>query len=255
MGILKLRNCTKFQLKYWRVIAFHRTNYVAAGQEGHYKWGATYTLKVQTGDGKGTNSRAAVNQNGTYYAYYRNGKVDILDKHQITGVTRNDNNPYLEKWVHPPTKTAEFDVVWTLKKSYANNTNVTQSFKFTEKWGFKDTTSQTNRLTVTESSVTGVSVNSSFEVKGLSVGAEIRNESTHTTERVTETMTETEVYGEETQELTYTLEPGDSIQVWQPVVNIFGHEMDLDHISTNKVGDGKPEWPKFDKLSLDFYNW
>ncbi|CAN0059098.1 unnamed protein product, partial [Choristocarpus tenellus] len=47
MGTLKLRNCTKWRLKYWRVVEFARANYVAPGQEGIYNWGATYTLKVE----------------------------------------------------------------------------------------------------------------------------------------------------------------------------------------------------------------
>ena len=101
MGTLRLRNCTKHVVEYWRVIAFARKNYVEAGNEGTYYWGATFTLKARLAhvNPNGENSRAGVNPNGIYYAYWANGTLHIYDENQIKAFSSNEDNPHLKKWL------------------------------------------------------------------------------------------------------------------------------------------------------------
>jgi len=244
-------------MNYWRVILWHNTNYVAPGDEGEYDWGATYTLKIRRSDNDQVgDSRAAVNPSGIYYIYAHSETVfKIMGEGGIKSVVQNELNPYVEKWVHPKVKTVDFDVTWKVFLSKSNDGDNPLTFKYTKIKGFREKTTVGSRLTVTESTTTGVSVNSSFEAKGISGGFELKNEKTNTVEKQTVNMSEVEVYEETKEELSYTLEANTSIQLWQPIISLFGNELVLDFTVYTNVGDEAPVNPKFDKYTLSFYNW
>lgn len=173
MGVLKLHNCTRFQLQYWRSIIGHRTNWVAPGHVGEHKFGAIFTLKVETESDGGTKmkgSRAAVNPNGDYYAYYANSKINIFDKKQFAAAVLNDNNPYVN--LCPPhnskgdDKTSDLhgDVKaeWRQILSYYNRSSATVKVVWKEVVGFEEFV--TSHTKVLKSSTTGVDVGMSFMV-------------------------------------------------------------------------------------------
>lgn len=128
MAILKIRNCTKWILDYRRVILGGRQNLVGPGKEGEYKWGATYTLRVQRHDASpsGRDNRAAVNQGGTYYAVWNSAqqKINILDETKIRSILPSDDNPFAGSWL--PTSQVTFPVTWEIISSESNSSNVSR---------------------------------------------------------------------------------------------------------------------------------
>lgn len=250
MGRLKLRNCTKFDLRYWRALG--KKHFVRPGTEAYYDWGATYTLDVSKANGHGHNKRDAVNRSGTYYAYWTDGKVDILSEDQARGRSYNEDNPFITTWFkREPKELGPFPVTWTMTKSRDNTNGVSDiDYEVTEEKGFKMTTSQTHTLKVTDSTGTKLEVGTEFEVKGVKVAAKVENESTHEVEEVTETMTETEVYTTTTEKISYTITKGDSLAIWQPVANVLGHKLFLNSISCEKIGDPAPTLPAFGDIHV-----
>jgi 1-phosphatidylinositol phosphodiesterase len=101
MGTLKLRNCTIWDVHYWRKGGNSKA-VVKPGQEGTYDWGATYTLGVKrenvTPDG--LHRRSAVNQNGIYYVVWRNSnqELDILTEAEASVYPISPDNKYLSNW-------------------------------------------------------------------------------------------------------------------------------------------------------------
>jgi 1-phosphatidylinositol phosphodiesterase len=102
MGTLRLRNCTVWDVHYWRK-GGNSEAIAGPGQEGTYDWGATYTLGVKrmyvSPDGK--NYRQAVNQNGIYYAVWNAGKqeLEILSEHEANLYPWSEDNAFLTKWI------------------------------------------------------------------------------------------------------------------------------------------------------------
>jgi len=100
MGVLKLHNCTRWRLRYWRSAMDQRTYFVEPGDVGEYTWGATYILNAERED-SGTmcqGSRKLVDRSGEYYAYYTGGKIEIYDQQQFQSCMPNDDNPYVSIW-------------------------------------------------------------------------------------------------------------------------------------------------------------
>ena len=100
MGVMKLHNCTRWRLRYWRSVVDDRTYFVEPGDVGEYTWGTTYTLNAEVADdgSMSQGSRNAVNKSGDYYAYYTNGKITIYDYEQFQSCMPNDDNPYVSIW-------------------------------------------------------------------------------------------------------------------------------------------------------------
>ena len=100
MGVMKLHNCTRWRLRYWRSTVDDRTYFVEPGDVGEYTWGTTYTLNAEVADdgSMSQGSREAVNQSGDYYAYCTNGKITIYDYEQFQSCMPNDDNPYVNIW-------------------------------------------------------------------------------------------------------------------------------------------------------------
>lgn len=105
MGTLRLRNCTIWDVHYWRQGGNSKA-IAKPGEEGTYDWGATYTLGVKRvnipsslTDGK--NYRSAVNQNGIYYAVWdeKKQKLEILSEKEANNYPSSDDNEYLSKWI------------------------------------------------------------------------------------------------------------------------------------------------------------
>jgi 1-phosphatidylinositol phosphodiesterase len=102
MGTLKLRNCTIWDVHYWRQTKGGDA-IAKPGEEGTIDFGATYTLGVKrvnvSPDGK--NYRSAVNQNGIYYAVWNAGKqeLEILSEHEANLYPWSSDNAYLTKWI------------------------------------------------------------------------------------------------------------------------------------------------------------
>lgn len=102
MGTLRLRNCTVWDVHYWRK-GGNSDAIAGPGEEGTYDWGATYTLGVKrmyvSPDGK--NYRQAVNQNGIYYAVWNAEKqeLEILSEHEANLYPWSEDNAYLTKWI------------------------------------------------------------------------------------------------------------------------------------------------------------
>lgn len=162
MGILKLHNCTAYRLKYWRVIAFARHNYVLPGQVGEYKWGATYTLKAEAeGKGGSQGSRAAVNPNGNYYAYFVDGKIHIYSEEQFKSCSHNADNPNVSVWRPSDKRTDEFKVEWRQMLSRHNTSDIDIDVEWKEGVGFKKAESEST--TVRTSNTTSVNVGAKFE--------------------------------------------------------------------------------------------
>ncbi|CAN0507809.1 unnamed protein product, partial [Ectocarpus sp. 12 AP-2014] len=157
MGVLKLHNCTGYKLKYWRSVAFARTNYVLPGKVGTYKWGATYTLKAERDDKNGTEgSRKAVNQNGSYYAYYSNGKIHIYSEKQFESCVRNADNPNVSVW-RPADHTDTFEAEWRVVKDFDNTSKSTDvNLVWKEVVGFQESTSTSTKVITSNKTSVGV---------------------------------------------------------------------------------------------------
>lgn len=100
MGVLKLHNCTRWRLRYWRSAMDRMAYFVEAGDVGEYTWGTTYILNAERDDG-GTicqGSRKVENRSGEFYAYYMDGKIEIYDNLQFRSCMPNDDNPYVSIW-------------------------------------------------------------------------------------------------------------------------------------------------------------
>lgn len=102
MGTLKIRNCTIWDIHYWRQT--DGGDAVAQpGEEGTITFGATYTLGVKRihvePDGK--QYRAAVNQNGIYYAVWDDSKqeLEILTEEEASNYPVTYDNQYITNWI------------------------------------------------------------------------------------------------------------------------------------------------------------
>jgi 1-phosphatidylinositol phosphodiesterase len=106
MGTLRVRNCTIWDVHYWRKLGPSKA-VVKPGGEGTYDWNATYTLGVKrenvTPDGKAY--RDAVNQNGIYYIVWDSddSKLKIITEAEASVYPRSPDNKYLSNWLrnHP----------------------------------------------------------------------------------------------------------------------------------------------------------
>ena len=102
MGTLRLRNCTVWDVHYWRQTKGGDA-IAKPGEEGTIEFGATYTLGVKrvnvSPDGK--NYRSAVNQNGIYYAVWDAGKqeLQILSESEALVYPWSADNAYITKWI------------------------------------------------------------------------------------------------------------------------------------------------------------
>lgn len=102
MGTLRLRNCTIWDVHYWRQGGNSKA-VAKPGEEGTYDWGATYTLGVKREnvlpDGK--TYRSSVNQNGIYYVVWNafKQKLDILSEYDANLYPWSNDNAFLTKWI------------------------------------------------------------------------------------------------------------------------------------------------------------
>lgn len=103
MGTLRIRNCTIWDVHYWRQTAGNDKDIAKPGEEGTLSFGATYTLGVKrinvSPDGK--DYRSAVNQNGIYYAVWdaSKKKLQILSEHEANLYPWSSDNAFLTKWI------------------------------------------------------------------------------------------------------------------------------------------------------------
>ena len=98
---LRLRNCTRFELKFWRKSSRER-DFLAPGKEGVCTWSGTYSLCAECSENPRTtkNTRHGVNgYQGIYYAVYSGGKIQIVSERQILAKTCNEDNPYIGNWL------------------------------------------------------------------------------------------------------------------------------------------------------------
>lgn len=102
MGTLRIRNCTIWDVHYWRQTAGGDA-VAGPGEEGTINFGVTYTLGVKrinvSPDGK--DYRSAVNPNGIYYAVWdaSQEKMQILSEDQANKYPFTNDNKYLAKWI------------------------------------------------------------------------------------------------------------------------------------------------------------
>ncbi|HLP54433.1 MAG TPA: phosphatidylinositol-specific phospholipase C domain-containing protein [Fluviicola sp.] len=103
MGTLRIRNCTIWDVHYWRQTAGNDKDIAKPGTEGTLSFGVTYTLGVKrlhvSPDGK--DYRSAVNPNGIYYAVWDNvsQKLQILTEEQANNYPITSDNKYLTNWI------------------------------------------------------------------------------------------------------------------------------------------------------------
>lgn len=256
MGTLKLRNCTRFDLSYHKILAFSKDHGVKPGEESsEIRWGGTYTLRVERTkeNPNGSNVRTAINPDGTYYAVWKPDKILILDERQIHGISEDENNPYVAKWIGQPAQVG-FSVEWHQIASRQSSTSP-QSFTIEEIIGFSRSLSQTSSLTVESSNTTGFEVGTQFSVKKADISGNFSHESSETETSFHETMTHEEIYRSTRETRTFQLAAGESIAVWQPVVDVFGRMIYLNHLAYTKVDSGPPENPKFDQVQIHLMKW
>jgi len=245
MGTLKLRNCSRFQLTYWREVLGARKNYVGAGSEGTYDWKATYTLKVKrtseqpSGEGK----RMAVNQNGTYYAVWTGSRVEILDEAQILGYGVNGDNPHIGTWL-AVTTTERLPVKWKLLNSMQNPTASDVKINITSEQGFSSTVSSSSTLRASATLEATVKVGAIFRVKSVTVKGSATVETVHIT------MNEDTIYATVRHQQDYTVPAGKSLYVWQAYVDVLGHELLLDHV-VHSESPAEPTQPIFEAAAAD----
>lgn len=120
MGTLTVRNCTVWDVHYWRQGGNSKA-VVSPGEEGTYDWGTTYTLGVKRENvsPEGKHYRHGVNQSGTYYIVWNSAKeeLDTLSETDASVYPRSPNNKYLAKWFVDHSKwMADLDASLTLDK-------------------------------------------------------------------------------------------------------------------------------------------
>lgn len=71
-------------------------------------------------------------------------------------------------------------------------------------------------------------------------------------EETTETFSEQKMYGETTTTESYVLGAGDSVAVWQAVVNVFGHRLGLPHVAYQTVGESAPTEPQLNSMEFSY---
>lgn len=103
MALLRIRNCTIWDVHYWRELhGGDDSIYAAPGQERTLTYDLTYTLGVKRLHIKpeGIHRRKAVNQNGIYYAVWNaaENEMDILSEEVAIAYPISPDNPYLAKW-------------------------------------------------------------------------------------------------------------------------------------------------------------
>lgn len=102
MGTLRIRNCTIWDVHYWRQTAGGDA-VAGPGKEGTIKFGATYTLGVKriNVEPEGKVYRSAVNQNGIYYAVWDSSKqkLRILTEDEASKFPVTSDNRYLTNWI------------------------------------------------------------------------------------------------------------------------------------------------------------
>lgn len=260
MANLRLRNCTKFQLKYKIIILGATWHLVKPGEEGaDLRHSGTYTLRVERADDPSSSStRAAVNDNGIYYAVYVGGKINILTESQAKNFGRDDNNPHITIWFPVPKITKNLDdgkIEWEIIFSRSNTSDQTLHFEFEQTVGFSEKVSDTHQLTIEKSQNTEFSIGATFTVNEVEVSGSSTISGSSTQTSFQEKLTESELYGSKTHKLSFSLDKGQSLAVWQPYIDVLGHKIWLDHIEYRGVGTGQPDDIKFDpaKLSLTYF--
>lgn len=263
MATLKLRNCTKFQLRYKIIILGASWHYVKPGEEGTDLHKPTiYTLRVEVTDEPGSSSiRAAAHPNGIYYAVYEGvhggGKINILEESQAKNYSKDDNNPNITVWFPEPKiqKNIDGHIEWEVISSRTNLTDKTLHFEFEETLGFSEKVSDTHRLTIEKSQSAEFSIGASFKVDEVDISGSSTISGSTTKESIKEKLTENEIYGSHTTKLAYSLDKGESIAVWQPYINVLGYKIWLEHLEYRVVGTGQPDNINFEpaKLSLTYF--
>lgn len=256
MGTLKLRNCTRFDLTYHKILAFSSNHYVKPGEESaEIHWSATYTLRVERAKDSpnGSNIRAAVNPNGTYYAVWKPDQVLILGEDQIGGYSEDDNNPYIAKWIGA-SKDVQLPIEWHQIASRQSSTSP-QSFTVEEVVGFSHSSSSTSSFTVETTNTVGLEVGTSFSVKEIDISGSVSASSSSTSTSFHETMTREDVYRSTKETRTFNLAAGESMVIWQPAINVFGHMVYINHLAYTKINEGPPEYPKFDPVKASLMTW
>ena len=98
MGTLTVKNCTIWDVHYWRRGGKSKA-VVKPGKEGTYDWGTTYTLGVKREklSPEGKHYRKAVNNKGTYYIVWNSSKeeLDILSENSASVYPNSNDNKYL----------------------------------------------------------------------------------------------------------------------------------------------------------------
>ncbi|GGY58430.1 1-phosphatidylinositol phosphodiesterase [Bacterioplanes sanyensis] len=99
MATLKLRNCTIWELKYWR-LGGGNDSYVTAGEEGRYEWDTTYTLTTERRkeNPAGRTRLDTVNQGGIYYVVWEGEALRIIDEKTASNFPVSEENKYLSNW-------------------------------------------------------------------------------------------------------------------------------------------------------------
>ena len=248
MAHLHLRNCMDEQISYWRDAPFTSKNYVAPGREGRYKYSIPWVMAVQREKKPHGKTNRYVDNSGTYYAYWSDDKVKILDEKQIKQVETNEANPYRDEWIDPPeAQDYNFDVSWFLIASRKNDLpDTSDKVTYTKTVGLEVSHSDTKKLTVSQSNTKGVEVGAEFKIKGIGISGKIKDETTSKTENFHETMDEMSIYESTTETQEIILEPHRSVAVWQVKINIWGNVVALNYIELRAVGDSVPTSPAFD---------
>ena len=121
MGTLRIRNCTIWDVHYWRQTAGNDKDIAKPGTEGTLSFGVTYTLGVKrlhvSPDGK--DYRSAVNPNGIYYAVWDNvsQKLQILTEEQANNYPITSDNKYLTNWIQKfPSWMSHLKGIYTLDR-------------------------------------------------------------------------------------------------------------------------------------------
>ena len=256
-GVLKLRNCTRFTLKYWRKVGI-RSNFVAPGEQGEYRWpkGAVFTLSAALKDNsKIRGSRLAVNPNGVYYAVIANNEVRICTGKQIKGIPPDVDNPHQGKWIpkwsEPAAKScksSQYEVVWCPIHEESNESPTTAEVSVSWKQGISSREGQSQASVVPRHNVVKVSWKFSYAQVSASNNTEGYSASLSTTSVVeTETLRHTEgylsqaeIYNQTTKETKCILQTGQGVAAWQPCVKTSHGDVFLPICKLTNIGDSPP---------------
>jgi|TARA_B110000037_G_C17064908_1_gene483390 1-phosphatidylinositol phosphodiesterase len=101
MSDLKVRNCTVWDVHYWKVSKGNEDDIAEPGKEGIINSSTTgYTLGVKrvniSPDGRTT--KLSVSKSGIYYVVWNGKKLDILTEAEALKYPHSDDNKYLSKW-------------------------------------------------------------------------------------------------------------------------------------------------------------